>query len=74
MVRALIIFNYELGGTAGFGWALNEERLNAFLKTLMELYDDARERSVPGVAVLASPNEAEMRGYYMLLHMADSDG
>ena len=56
MVRALVFFNYELQGDASFQWSLNEERMNAFLKTLMELYDDARKRSIPGVATLESPN------------------
>ena len=73
-MRCLLLFNYELAGVPDFMWALNEERLNAFLKTLMELYDDARDRGVPGVAVLASPNEAEFRAYYLLMHMGDSDG
>jgi hypothetical protein len=56
MVRCLALFSYELVGDPSFLWALNEERLNAFLKTLMELYDDARRRGVPGVATLESPN------------------
>jgi hypothetical protein len=55
-VRVLALLNYELSETPLFLWALNEERFNAFLKSLMELYDDARVRSVPGVALLQSPN------------------
>jgi hypothetical protein len=55
-VRALVFFNYALTGDASFQWQLNEERLNAFLKTLMELYDDGRKRSIPVVATLESPN------------------
>ena len=57
--RTLLLFNYELCEETSFRehmGRLNEERLNAFLKTLMELYDDARERGVPGVAELQSPN------------------
>ena len=56
MVRCLALFSYELVGDPSFLWALNEERLNAFLKTLMELYDDARRRGIAGVATLESPN------------------
>ena len=55
-VRALALLSYELAETPSFQWALSEERFNAFLKSLMELYDDARARSVAGVAVLQSPN------------------
>ena len=55
-VRALALLSYELAETPSFQWALSEERFNACLKTLMELYDDARARSVAGVAVLQSPN------------------
>lgn len=76
IVRAHVLFNYEC-------WAQpvefaplahsNEEQLNAHLKTLLELYDDARRRSIPGVAVLASPCEDEFRAYYILMFMGDNE-
>lgn len=56
IVRTHILLNYECTGAPGFSENQNIVQTNAYLKTLNELYDDARERSVPGVAVLESPN------------------
>lgn len=74
MIRLQIIFNYECAGTLKEWHAqenANEVRITSFLKSLLELYDDARVRSIPNVAELASPNEAEFRAYYVLVFMAD---
>lgn len=56
MVRASALFSQELVEEPMFRWTLNEERMNAYLKTLMDLYNDARSRRIPGVVELESPN------------------
>jgi hypothetical protein len=79
ITRAHIILNYEcLSDPVGFKplKTQNEEQLNAHLKQLLELYDDARARTRALAAAgrsgaLTSPCEAEFRAYYILLQMGD---
>lgn len=71
MVRAHIIFNYELSNETEFVDAFrstNEEQLNNCLKTVCELYDHARNTGVPD---LQSPHEGEFRAYQILMQMLD---
>ena len=53
--------------------ALLQKQLNGTLSLLVALYDDARKRSVPGVAELASPHEAEFRAYNLLWNLDNPD-
>jgi hypothetical protein len=76
-IRMHVLFNYECTafpieqfGTGAMQY--NEgEGLSANLKVLVGLYDDGRARSIPGLAVLASPREPEFRAYYIVLYMND---
>jgi hypothetical protein len=74
MVRCNILLAYELCHDREF--TANKDRLAhaetvAHLKTVLELYDYAQKRSVPGVAELQSPHEAEFRAYYIICFMLD---
>jgi len=73
----------ELADDPDFQVGLNLEQLSASLKATIALYDDAEERheadlkqaatrSQTRPIPLRSPCEAEMRGYWLMLHASDS--
>lgn len=74
-IRCSILFNFILTSirTSSYSSQIgqNEEQLVSQLKALSELYDDARKRSIPGLAVLSSPHEAEFRSYELLFGLED---
>ena len=71
IARQHIMFNYVCCEDRSFNGAINMEQFNNCLKLLLELYQDAEERSH---GLLRSPNEAEFYCYFVLVHLADRSG